>query len=236
MVSPNQYSSEEESSDGEVKISDDDDLQSLDNYPLEPTPSNQIASTSKIPADEDIEHLELDANRYSSPKPVPERVAESSAAEASATEKTATSIDKRVEKEKPGKEGKSKKESKTKKEPKPKKPTNGPKVNATTKLLPLRPNKGKKRGDYDGEEEGDFNMYSIWPLRKPSNEYVDLGPKPPYSFPTLIGQAMHYNSDKKLTSAAISEWIMNVYPWFADNRETVNWHVCCPSRLAEAMF
>jgi len=92
---------------------------------------------------------------------------------------------------------------------------------------PKRSNKGKSRILEEGADEVERNkadnVYTIYPLRVPSNGHVGSANKPPYSFPSLIGQTMHYNAGKKLTSAIICEWIANIYPWYAANRDKVGW-------------
>lgn len=47
--------------------------------------------------------------------------------------------------------------------------------------------------------------------------------KPPFSFASLVAQAITQNAPFKLTSAAICEWIAWKYPWFEANKEKVAW-------------
>ena len=217
------HSSEESSSDGEVKISDEEDLESIADGPTQATtglPDKRLAH------DHEIELLELNptssANKTQSATGTDGKVpAGASVSPTRASPAIGGS---------PPKTAAATKKQQTK----PAAPTSTAQKAATKPAKPpVKRTKGKRRlPPPDGDDMViDANTYTIWPLRKPTNEYVDGSIKPPYSFPSLIGQCMHYNSDKKLTSAVIQDWIANVYPWYDANRDKVGWLVSLASAI-----
>jgi hypothetical protein len=60
--------------------------------------------------------------------------------------------------------------------------------------------------------------------------------KPPYSYASLVAQAIDSQEPvrgiKKLTSAAICEWISVAFPYYAKNPDGLGWQVR-DSRLAD---
>ena len=89
--------------------------------------------------------------------------------------------------------------------------------------MPKTPNTGA-RSTATLPTEVKPTLPSTQPIRLPMNEWQGKPDKPPYSFASLLGQAITHLPGAKATRSSIFDWIAAAYPFYQDPSN--EWQVC----------
>lgn len=94
------------------------------------------------------------------------------------------------------------------------------KANAATNKKKTQQQQNAKNGGKPQQPK--VSQLTVQPVAQ-MEDWFGRPEKPPFSFASLVAQAITQNAPFKLTSAAICEWIAWKYPWFEANKEKVAW-------------